>query len=425
MSIEAPGPPRPLAAPSEPELEALVFDETLSAYLRQTLKKIRGGQTGVLPLLVGLGIVVIVFQLKASLFLSNQNLANLLTQASFIIVLGLAEVWVLLLGEIDLSVGYNAGIAGALMALMSSAPYNLPWFVAILIGLAASAIIGMLIGAFVILLRLPSFIVSLAFYLALYGVLLKIVALDNYNGSITLSSSKLIGLVQANLPTTAGLIVVIVAVVGTSILTVLRDRRRRASGSEVVPFAITAAKVLGLAAAGALLLFVCNANRGIFGTVEGITYAVPIFMGILVLWSFLLARTRFGRNIYAIGGNAEATRRAGVSLGWNRLWAFTLAGLTAGAGGVLYTSANGGATGNIDTNLVLYAVASAVIGGVSLFGGRGRMFHALLGGLFIATIYNGILLIGYDAAVQSIVIGVVLLAGVSVEALSRRRQARS
>ncbi len=425
MSIEAPGPPRPLAAPSEPELETLVFDETLSTYLRQTLQKIRGGQTGVLPLLVGLGIVVIVFQLKASLFLSNQNLANLLTQASFIIVLGFAEVWVLLLGEIDLSVGYNAGIAGALMALMSSAPYNLPWFVAILIGLAASAIIGMLIGAFVILLRLPSFIVSLAFYLALYGVLLKIVALDNYNGSITLSSSKLIGLVQANLPTTAGLIVVIAAVVGASILTVLRDRRRRASGSEVVPFAITAAKVLGLAAAGALLLFVCNANRGVFGIVEGITYAVPIFMGILVLWSFLLARTRFGRNIYAIGGNAEAARRAGVSLGWNRLWAFTLAGLTAGAGGVLYTSANGGATGNIDTNLVLYAVASAVIGGVSLFGGRGKMFHALLGGLFIATIYNGILLIGYDAAVQSIVIGVVLLAGVSVEALSRRRQARS
>lgn len=430
MSTEAPGPP-PLADAPEPELEEVsrttrsLKDAPLHAYLDQTWQKIRTGQTGVLPVVGGLTILVILFQLKTSLFLSNQNLANLLTQASFIIVLGFAEVWVLLLGEIDLSVGYNAGIAGALMALMSSAPYNLPWWVAILIGLSASAIIGMLIGVFVIVLRLPSFIVSLAFLLGLTGVLLKIVYFDNYAGSITLSNQKLIDLVQGNLSTTVGIVLVLGAVVGASIVTVLSDRRRRASGSEVVPLAVSVVKVLGLAAAGGLLLFVCNPNRGVFARVEGIPIAVPIFMGVLVLWSFLLARTRFGRYIYAIGGNAEAARRSGVSLGWNRLRAFTLAGLTAGVAGVLYTSFGTGASAAIDPNLVLYAVASAVIGGVSLFGGRGKMVHALLGGIVIATIYNGMGLIGLDAATQDIVIGIVLLVSVSVEALSRRQQSRS
>jgi D-xylose transport system permease protein len=398
---------------------------SLRSYYGQSWQKFKTGQTGVLPVIGGLVVLVIFFQLKNSLFLSNQNLSNLLTQASYIIVLGFAEIWVLLLGEIDLSVGYNAGIAGALMAYMSTAPYNLAWWVAILIGLAASAIIGALIGIIVIRLRLPSFVVSLAFLLGLTGVLLKITYLNGYAGSITITSSKLLDLVNGNLSTTAGVVVVVVSVVGFSIVTVLTDRRRRRSGSEAVPIAVSIAKVVGLAVAGGLLLYVCNSNRGVLAPVEGIPYAVPIFMGILVLWSFVLARTRFGRYVYAIGGNAEAARRSGVSLGWNRLWAFTLAGLTAGAAGILYTSRLGGATANIDNNLVLFAVASAVIGGVSLFGGRGKMVHALLGGLVIAVIYNGMGLIGLDAATQDIVIGFVLLAAVSVEALSRRQQAHA
>ena len=202
----------------------------------------------------------------------------------------------------------------------------------------------------------------------------------------------------------------------------LSDRRRRKSGSETVPVAVSAAKVVGLAAAGAMLLYVCDSNRGVLAPVEGIPYTVPISMAILVAWTFLLSRTRFRRYIYAIGGNAEGARRTGVSLWWNRLWAFTLCGFTAGAAGLLYTSRLGGATANIDKNLVLSAVAAAVIGGVSLFGGRGKMVHALLGGLVIAVIYNGMGLIGLDAATQDIVIGIVLVAAVSVEAISRRQQ---
>ncbi|HEV3213726.1 MAG TPA: hypothetical protein VGZ03_10065 [Acidimicrobiales bacterium] len=400
------------------------YDASLRAYFHQSWLRVKTGQTGVLPVIGGLVILVIFFQFKNSLFLSNQNLSNLLTQASYIIVLGFAEIWVLLLGEIDLSVGYNAGIAGALMAYMSSSPYNLSWWVAVLIGLAASSVIGMLIGIIVIRLRLPSFVVSLAFLLGLTGVLLKITYLNGDAGSITISNSTLLDLVNGNLSPIAGVVLVVVSVVAVSVVTVLSDRRRRQSGSEVVPIAVSIAKVAGLAASGAILLYVCNSNRGVLAPVEGIPYAVPIFMGILVLWSFVLARTRFGRYVYAIGGNAEAARRAGVSLGRNKLWAFTLAGFTAGAAGILYTSRLGGATANIDNNLVLFAVASAVIGGVSLFGGRGKMVHALLGGLVIAVIYNGMGLIGLDAATQDIVIGFVLLAAVSVEALSRRQEAR-
>jgi D-xylose transport system permease protein len=398
---------------------------SLHSYYRQSWQKLKTGQAGVLPVVGGLAVLVLFFQLKNSLFLSNQNLANLLTQASYIIVLGFAEIWVLLLGEIDLSVGYNAGIAGALMAYMSTAPYNLSWWLAIVIGLAASATIGALIGIIVIRLRIPSFIVSLAFLLGLTGVLLKITYLNGYAGSITITNSKLLDLVNGNLSTTGGVVLVVLSVLGFSVVTVLSDRRRRRSGSEAVPIAISTAKVVGLAVSGGLLLYVCNSNRGVLAPVEGIPFAVPIFMGILVLWSFVLARTRFGRYIYAIGGNAEAARRAGVSLGWNRLWAFTLGGLTAGAAGILYTSRLGGATANIDNNLVLFAVASAVIGGVSLFGGRGKMVHALIGGVVIAVIYNGMGLIGLDAATQDIVIGFVLLAAVSVEAISRRQQAHA
>jgi D-xylose transport system permease protein len=171
-------------------------------------------------------------------------------------------------------------------------------------------------------------------------------------------------------------------------------------------------------------VLVCNANRGVLVPLSGIPDCVPIILGIMMLWRFLLTRTRFGRYTYAIGGNAEAARRAGVSLGYNRLWAFALTGLTAGAAGILYTSRQGGSSAAIDGGqLVLLAVAAAVIGGVSLFGGRGKMVHALIGGMVIAVIYNGMGLIGLDAATQDIVIGLVLLAAVSVEAISRRGQA--
>jgi D-xylose transport system permease protein len=176
-----------------------------------------------------------------------------------------------------------------------------------------------------------------------------------------------------------------------------------------------------MAAAGVVLVLVCNTNRGVLIPVQGVPYVVLVVLGVLTVWTFLLGRTRFGRYLYAIGNNAEAARRAGISLGWNKLWAFVLTGLTAGIAGIVYASRLGSISNNIDGGtLVLYAVASAVIGGASLFGGRGKMIYALLGGLVIATIYNGMGLLGLAASYQYMVTALVLLAAVTIDSLARR-----
>jgi D-xylose transport system permease protein len=401
-------------------------EKSLQAYLKDSLIKIRSGQSGLAPILLGLVVLAIFFQTKNSLFLSVGNLTNLLTQASYLIMFGFAEIWILLLGEIDLSAGYNGAIGGALMAVYVGSYHNFPWWVAIICALAASSMIGALVGALVIRLRIPSFIVSLAFLLSLQGVLLKVVNLDNYQGSVSISNGPILDLVNGNLSRVAGWILYGVCVGLLTVVMTLSDARKRRSGSEGVPVSITIFKVVSIAAGGLLLVLVCNANRGVNVPLSGIPFCVPIVLGVLFLWNLVLTRSRFGRYVYAIGGNAEAARRAGIRLGSIRMAAFTLTGLTAGIAGILYTSRLGGSSTSIDGGqLVLLAVAAAVIGGVSLFGGRGKMVHALIGGLIISVIYNGMGLIGLDAATQDIVIGLVLLSAVGVEAISRRSSSRS
>ncbi|HEY3941643.1 MAG TPA: hypothetical protein VGL60_04090 [Acidimicrobiales bacterium] len=270
-------------------------------------------------------------------------------------------------------------------------------------------------------LGLPSFVVTLAGLLGWEGVLIYLVNGHGSGGTIPITNNVLLGLVNGDLSTVAGWIVM-AAVVGLfGCFTLLRDRSRRRSGLVVPPVAITLLKVTVTAIAGVVLVLVCNTNRSSFSVLRGVPYGVVIVLAFVVARTFLLTRTRFGRYVYAIGGNAEAARRGGVSLGWTRLWAFTLTGLTSGAAGILYASRLGSISNNIDGGtLVLYAVAAAVIGGTSLFGGRGKMIHALLGGLVIATIYNGMGLLGMSAATQYMVTALVLLAAVTVDALARR-----
>jgi len=185
---------------------------------------------------------------------------------------------------------------------------------------------------------------------------------------------------------------------------------------------VTVAKIAMVAAAGVVLVAICNTDRGIAGSqYSGVPWVVPIVLAFVIAWSFLLGRTKFGRYVYAIGGNAEAARRAGINVRRVRVAAFTLTGLTAGAGMVVYASRLGSMSSDVDGgSLVLYAVAAAVIGGTSLLGGRGKMIHALLGGLMIAAIYNGMGLLNISAAVQYMVTALVLLAAVTVDALARR-----
>jgi D-xylose transport system permease protein len=403
-------------AEADPDLS-----DSFPEFVRAWGKRIRSGESGVLPVLAGLVILVIIFQVQDSVFLSAGNLVNLIVQGSVFVLLGMAEVWVLILGEIDLSVGYVAGIGAVITAILAAPPHNFPWWAAIIVGLLATAAIGAFMGTLVIRLRLPSFVVTLAGLLGFEGVLLYLVNSQGSGGTIRITNSVLLDLANGNLSPVAGWIIGILSVAAFGAVTILRDRQRRRSGLVAPPVAVTVLKVVVVAAAVVALILICNTNRGELIPLKGVPYVVLIIAGVLVAYTFLLGRTRFGRYMYAIGGSAEAARRSGVSLGWNRLWAFVLTGFTAGAAGIIYASRLGSISNNIDGgDLVLYAVAAAVIGGASLFGGRGKMVHALLGGLVIATIYNGMGLLGLAASYQYMVTALVLLAAVTIDALARR-----
>ena len=409
---------------SESQIE--LASGSLGDYLSTWGKRIRAGESGVLPVLVGLVIIIVIFQTQQSVFLSPGNLVNLLVQAAVYVLLGMAEVYVLLLGEIDLSVGFVGAIGGALTVILTSTPRNLPWWVGILAGLAAAAVIGAFQGWLITRLRLPSFVVTLAGLLGWQGVLLVLInkAGGSSGGTIAISNSVILGIVNSNMAPIAGWIVLAACVVVFALVTVLGDRSRRRSGLATPPFSLAVAKIVLFAVAGVILVVVCNTNRGV-GVIalSGVPYVVPVVLAVLLAWTVLLSRTRFGRYVYAIGGNAEAARRAGINVSRIRLACFVLCSLTGGMAGIVYASRLGSMSNNVNGGqLVLFAVAAAVIGGTSLFGGRGKMLHALLGGMIIATIANGMGLIGLDAATQYIVTALVLLAAVIVDAVARRGQ---
>jgi D-xylose transport system permease protein len=413
------------AAPPAPEAEpiAVPLEGSLTEYFSAWYRRVRSGESGVLPVVAGLVVIIIIFQSQSSVFLSAANLANLLEQGAPFVLLGMAEVFVLLLGEIDLSIGFVAGVGAVITATLAAPPHNWGWVPSVAAGLAACAAIGFLQGQLITRLGLPSFVVTLAGLLGWEGVLIALVDLQNQDngGTIRISNNVILDFVSGTLSPTVGWIVMSVGVVLFGVVSFLRDRRRRASGLATPPLALTALKVAITAVAGIVLVVVCNQNRGIFGHLRGVPWVVPIVLGFLIVWSLLLDRTRFGRYVYAIGGNAEAARRAGINVRRIRVLAFTLCSLTAGAGGIIYASRLGSISQDIDGGtLVLYAVAAAVIGGTSLFGGRGKMLHALLGGMVIATIYNGMGLIGLAAQDQYMVTALVLLAAVTIDAVARR-----
>lgn len=418
-----------IALSSSPE----VFADTLGDFLRGWWGRVRGGESGMLPVIGALAAIIIIFQVQSSLFLSAGNIVNLLIQAAVIVLLGIGEVFVLLLGEIDLSVGYVAGVCGGLMAALVAPPFNAPWWVAILAALGGGAIIGLVHGTLITRLGLPSFIVTLAGLIGWEGVMIWM--FDSLNvavgGVISVSNKYLLDLVSGDLSPVAGWVVMAVLVVAFGGLMLSRDASRRRSGLVAPPLGLTVLKLVAAAVGGSLLVWVCNINRGIntatLHTVSrGVPWALPIIFAVWLLASFVLGRTRFGRYIYAIGGNAEAARRAGVNLALIRTAAFVIAGLMAAVAGIIYTSWLGSIATNIDGGTyVLYAVAAAVIGGTSLFGGRGKPLHAVAGGLVIGAIANGLALLGLGAAPTYIVTALVLVAAITVDSVARRGQASS
>ncbi|TMV90323.1 ATP-binding cassette domain-containing protein [Thioclava sp. BHET1] len=394
--------------------------ESFASYMNGVWSRVKAGESGVLPVLLGFVLISAIFQFQNDKFLSNGNLVNLLVQGSVFMMIGMGQVFVLLLGEIDLSLGFVAGIGATVATLLVAPGMGWPWWTAILAALAVAAVLGVVQGLLITKLRLPSFVVTLAGLLGFNGLMIQLLGAG---GTIPINSEIINNFANGTLSPAMGWIVTGVAVAIFAFLTFRKDAKRRASGLVAPPMGLTLMKI-GLAiVAGVVLVVISNMNRGIARfPLSGMPWVIPIVVAVLIAWSFLLGKLKFGRYVMAIGGNAEAARRAGINLSLIRTAAFTLAATTAGLGGIIYASRLRSISTSFDGGtIVLYVVATAVIGGTSLFGGRGHPLHAVLGGVVIAAIVNGMALLGLPAAVQLMATALVLLASITVDVVVRRR----
>jgi D-xylose transport system permease protein len=425
VGVDQPTPPPAL---SEQELLAAspeILANSLGEYFGAWGRRIRNGESGVLPVLAGLVVIVIFFQIEQSTFLTSGNLVNLFNQASLFVMFGLAEIFALLLSEIDLSVGYVAGVGGFVIAELIAPPVGFPWWLGIIGGLLVCAFLGFVQGSLITRLGLPSIIVTLGGYLGFLGVMLELANIDKtaVGGVIEIDqNSPVAKLVNDHMSVTLGWIALVVALAVFAAVMLARARSRRAHGLTAPPLSITLLAIGVTAIGGIVLMLICNANRGNLTPLRGMPWVLPFVVIVLGLWTWLLSRTRLGRYIYAIGSNPEAARRAGINVNRVKTIGFVLCGLTAGIAGLIYESTIGSMSTDINGGqYVLYAVAAAVIGGTSLFGGRGKPLHALLGGIVIATVFNGLGLMGINAAGTDIATAIVLIAAVTLDSLVRRR----
>jgi D-xylose transport system permease protein len=401
-----------------------VLADSLGDYLRAWGKRIRGGESGALPIIVGLIVICIIFEIQSSAFLTATNIVNLFVQATFIILLGLAELYALILSEIDLSVAFVGAVGASIAVALIGSPQNWELWAGLIVGIAACAVIGVFQGTIITRLNIPSFVVTLAGLLGWQGVLIYVFDVDKgaVGGVITVSNNVIDDLVSGSMTPAAGWIVLVVLVALFALFTILNAARRRSQGLTAPPMSITLLTVGAVAVAGVVLVYICNLNRGVLTPVEGVPWVIPFLLVILVGQSFLLGRTRLGRYMYAIGASPEAARRAGINVARIRTVAFGLCSATAFFAAIVYSSRLGSISVGFDGGTyVLYAVAAAVIGGASLFGGYGKPIHPLLGGLVIATLTNGLALLSVSTALTDVLTAVVLLVAVAVDSTLRRR----
>jgi D-xylose transport system permease protein len=382
--------------------------------------RVKAGDIGALPAILGLIVLCGIFGAMSNVFLTPGNFANLLTQAAAVIVIAMGLVFVLLLGEIDLSAGYAAGVSGAVLVILIT-NHQVAWYIAFPISIVVGGLLGFILGSLVARIGIPSFVVTLAAFLAFQGLLLL---LAGEGGTIRIEDKTILAVENSNLSPLLSwvfFVVVAVAYVATG-LNRLNTRRRAGLKTELVKlWVIKTASLLVITGGAVFALNVERSNNPDLVSLKGIPYVVPLILFLLAVGTFVLGRTAFGRHIYAVGGNAEAARRAGINVKQVRIAAFVICSSLAAVAGMIFASRQNSVsptTGGSST--LLYAVGAAVIGGTSLFGGKGKMRDAILGGLVVAVIDNGMGLLGYAAGIKFIVTGLVLLVSAGVDAVSRR-----
>ncbi|WP_433500505.1 sugar ABC transporter permease [Sphaerimonospora sp. CA-214678] len=403
--------------------EQRASDASVGVHVRGYFERVRGGELGALPAVFGLVVLCAIFSALRPAFLSAVNFANLFTQGAAVTVIAMGLVFVLLLGEIDLSAGFASGVCAAVLAVLLTLD-GWPWYLAVLAAMLTGVLIGLVLGALVAKLGIPSFVVTLAAFLAFQGVVLLLVK-DGTN--ISIRDSTILAIANNNVPPLLGWIGAIVGVAAYAATQILQAHRRTARGLVADPMSVIAFRVGALAVVAGVAVYVLNLERSrnaLIVSLKGVPIVVPLIVLLLLVWTFVLRRTAYGRHIYAVGGNAEAARRAGINVDRIRISAFVICSFMASVGGIIAASrANSVDPNTGGSNVLLFAVGAAVIGGTSLFGGRGRALDAVLGGAVVAVIDNGMGLMGYSAGVKFVVTGSVLLLAASVDALSRKRAA--
>ena len=391
---------------------------SIADQVKAYFSRLRAGDMGALPAVAAVIALMALFANLSPYFLTELNIANLFVQSAVLMVTAMALVFVILLAEIDLSAGVTAATGMALFVKLNNT--GMDWPLALLIGFAVGLVTGWVLGFFVAKIGVPSFVISLAFYLGFPGVMLIILG---SGGILRLEVEEIKAIMNANLPVWAGWALLGVVVLVTLLLSIWDRSRRLKANLPVRSFSFVVAKVLAYLVLGGAAVFLLNQPRSLVASnpIQGVPIVVPMVIVLLFIGTFVLARTKFGRYIYAVGGNPEAARRAGINVARIRIYAFIITSTLATMGGLMHISRIGAVEAAAGKTIVLQAVAAAVVGGVSLFGGRGKLFNAAIGAVVIAIIDNGLGLLGFPAGVSFIVTGAVLALAATIDALARKR----
>ncbi len=445
---------------------------TTTEAVRGYLNGIRNGELGTLPALLGLAALFVLFTALDSggTFPSLLNLSNLLQQGAGRTIIAMGLVFVLLTGEIDLAAGTASGLTAAVLALHLVKQGNLlgamgttvfllfvavvvlgivlavllriwaaaaaaalalvlllvgfapnPWL-EMLLAVCVGVVIGTITGFLIARVGMPSFVVTLALFISWQGIILQLIG---DGGTLGLRDPVINAAANGNLSTLGSWLLFVVAAGGYAAVLLTRQLRRRRLGLVAQPTGLVLIKIAAVVLLAAIATYLLTQNRSPGQLpISGVPYVVPVVLVLLIAGTYVLDRTRFGRHVYAVGGNREAARRAGIDVVRIRAAVFVIASAFAAIGAIVYSSKVGSVSPSAGGgNTLLFAVGAAVIGGTSLFGGRGRVSNAVIGGAVLATVENGLGLLGQPAAVVFVVTGLVLLLAAGVDVLSRRRSA--